>query len=246
MFKSRMFKISFIAIMAGLTILGFQNCAPAKFKEVSSVSGVSFSTGNTDSDIAAVDTTLLEPQTGEQLEPRSSDAISSIVTAPPQDPEVQTPAEIPNDGATAKEKTPEVTEVVDVKSPEKTPEGVDDASTETPPVATTAPVDDESEGEDDLVECDLGGPNSKVILSGNLKKGSNASSTRVCMSENACLTIINAFAAQRDCSLAQTAGASNSPTSEQCTQIFPGSRGTCKNASKLADDQVAAILKNME
>jgi len=265
MFKSRKFKISLIAMFAGFTILGFQNCSPTKFQGISNVSDLSFSAGIPDSDIAAEDTTILASQPEEQIEPPMSDTVFSIVTALPQAPEVQTPMDMPQENAPetpevvdtkAPEKAPEAPEapevVVDTKAPEKAPEAIetpevaDGDSAEAPPIAS-APIEENQsvEEEESLVECDLGRPNSKVILSGILKKGSNASSTRVCMSEHACLQIVNAFAAKRDCSLLQTAGASNSQN-DQCTQIFPGSRGTCKNAAKVSDDEIASILKNME
>jgi hypothetical protein len=95
----------------------------------------------------------------------------------------------------------------------------------------------------DVVECDLKRPSSKVIFSRSLGVGSNASATRVCMSEHACLNLLNAYAAARDCSLA--AGAATSQASGQCTAIFPGSRGTCKKAQILTDAQVTDLITAM-
>ncbi len=95
-----------------------------------------------------------------------------------------------------------------------------------------------------LVECELIAPNKKIVLDSSLKVGSNASETRTCMSEYACLRLINAYSAKRNCEL--TVGASELSDSEaQCTKIFPGSKGTCKKAGLLDDSQVEAILAQM-
>jgi hypothetical protein len=177
----------------------------------------------------------------------------------------------------AEEKSPEIAvvkpsekapEVAEEKSPEKTPE-VTVAKTSTKLEDTDRECPNKGHGnasqreeglqlltagttEENLVECDLGRPNTKVILSKTLKSGSNSSSTRVCMSENACLKIVNAYAEKHDCSIAKNSGSGSSGSSgshqknEQCTAIFPGSRGTCKNATKVTDLEIAAILKSME
>jgi hypothetical protein len=96
-----------------------------------------------------------------------------------------------------------------------------------------------------LVECELGSPNLKIKLSLTLNaQHSNDQATRVCMSENACLNIINEYAASHSDSMAM--GAETSPGStNQSTHVFPGSKGTCKNAQVLSDDQIVAILAEM-
>jgi hypothetical protein len=94
-----------------------------------------------------------------------------------------------------------------------------------------------------FVECDLKRPSSKIIFSDTLSVGSNAKATRVCMSENACLNLINAYASARNCTMA--AGAASSEAKGQCTAIFPGSRGTCKKAQTLSDAQVGELLEKM-
>lgn len=97
----------------------------------------------------------------------------------------------------------------------------------------------------DLVECEISGANAKVILGKSklLEIGSNDSATRVCMTENACLNLVNSYAAGHDASLALGAAKSNSQT--QVAKIFPGSKGTCKNALPLTDTSVAALLAAM-
>jgi hypothetical protein len=120
------------------------------------------------------------------------------------------------------------------------------------PVAETPPAeqvpDDSVENEDvdsdSLVECELISPKQKIIFDQVLSQGSNKSATRVCMSENACLQLINSYAAKRDCKL--SLGASSLQDSEsQCTRIFPGSKGTCHNAGVVSDDKVAEVLDKM-
>src|SRR5437868_6849241 len=107
----------------------------------------------------------------------------------------------------------------------------------------TAPVADGSVSADaGLVECQLGSPNAKIILNSDFETGSNASATRICMSKNACLSIFNAYAAARSCSLSSGAATASAPAGTQCTQVFPGSKGTCHNAKALTDTQVKDML----
>jgi hypothetical protein len=119
-----------------------------------------------------------------------------------------------------------------------------------PPVVSNGPSNppsgsgSESFSDSSLVECELGGSNAKIILSGSMVVGSNAKDTRICMSENACLNLVNSFAQVRNCSLSQGAPLSDN-ISASCTQVFPGSQGTCKNAQVLSDDDVSKLLLNM-
>lgn len=96
-----------------------------------------------------------------------------------------------------------------------------------------------------LVECELGHPNKKVVFGTNFAPGSNASSTRVCMSEDSCLKVLNAYAAVRDCSLNLGPASSTASPNSQCTKIFPGSKGTCHNAKLMSDEEIANILEAM-
>ncbi len=77
------------------------------------------------------------------------------------------------------------------------------------------------------VECDLGSPSVKIVLTETGKgldsSQSNAETTRVCMSPAACESI---------------------NTYDQGAQAFPGSNGTCHDAELLTDAQVASLLKN--
>jgi hypothetical protein len=89
-------------------------------------------------------------------------------------------------------------------------------------------------------------PNRKIVLGPEFEVSpSNASSTRVCMSRHACLDIINEYAASHDCSLDVGPGAAPADPNLQCTEIFPGSKGTCHNAAILNDDQVRANLDKL-
>jgi hypothetical protein len=96
-----------------------------------------------------------------------------------------------------------------------------------------------------LIECELGHPNKKVIFGESFAPGSNASSTRACMSEDSCLKVINAYAAVRGCELKAGPATSETSPNSQCTKIFPGSKGTCHNAKILSDEAVVKILENM-
>jgi hypothetical protein len=96
----------------------------------------------------------------------------------------------------------------------------------------------------DAVECELISSKQKIVLTETFQIGSNASATRVCMSENACLRLINAYAAKRDCEI--SAGPSSLAASEaQCTKIFPGSKGTCHKATLISDERVAQLLESL-
>lgn len=104
-----------------------------------------------------------------------------------------------------------------------------------------------SSSKSDLVECQMLHPNKKVILSYELLvQHGNSSSVRVCMSTNACLKLINAFAVQHSCSLDASAPAAQADSQRQCTEIFPGSKGTCNNATVLSDAQVSELLSKLE
>ncbi|HEY8270835.1 MAG TPA: hypothetical protein VIG33_08080 [Pseudobdellovibrionaceae bacterium] len=96
-----------------------------------------------------------------------------------------------------------------------------------------------------LVECELGSPSLKIKLNQDFDaEHSNSQSSRVCMTENACLKVLNTYAADRKCSMdLGTPYSSGSPA--QCTKIFPGSKGTCHNAKVLSDDAIKAILEKM-
>ncbi len=100
-----------------------------------------------------------------------------------------------------------------------------------------------SADENDLIECELGAPNMKITFSQDLEVGSNAAQSRVCMSEHACLNIINAYAAARDCQM--SLGPATKASHRDCTEVFPGSKGTCHNAQSVSDDQVIDLLNKM-
>jgi hypothetical protein len=95
-----------------------------------------------------------------------------------------------------------------------------------------------------VVECDMASSSDKITVSSGkfVVSHSNAASDRVCMSPHACLEIINAFANAHSGSLDSSQPSSGSH--HQCTDPFPGSQGTCNNATVLSDSQVAAILLN--
>ncbi len=119
---------------------------------------------------------------------------------------------------------------------------------ETPGIVVTDPKNEEPRNteifEVDVVECMLAGPYQKITLSGTLELGSNSASTRVCMSSHSCLNLINDYAAMHNCSLSK--GIATSANSQmKCTDIFPGSSGTCQNARILSDTELVNILANM-
>jgi len=124
---------------------------------------------------------------------------------------------------------------------------IDPGVSEMPPaeqIPEDTVVENEDVDYDSLVECELISQKQKIIFDQVLSEGSNKSATRVCMSENACLKLINSYAAKRDCKL--SLGASDLQDSEgQCTKIFPGSKGTCRNAGTVSDDRVTEILDLM-
>jgi hypothetical protein len=117
------------------------------------------------------------------------------------------------------------------------------------PASTATPDKKNPKGGSDtsgLVECQMLHPNQKVVLSYELfVQHGNSTSVRVCMSENACLKLINAFAVQHSCSLDASAPAAQADANRQCTEIFPGSKGTCHNAAIVTDAQVTELLKKM-
>lgn len=116
------------------------------------------------------------------------------------------------------------------------------------PMPPQAGGKDKEDGSDksDLVECQMLHPNKKVVLSYDLiVQHGNSSSVRVCMSTNACLKLINEFAVQHSCSLDASAPLAQADAQRQCSEIFPGSKGTCHNAAVLSDEQVSELLKKL-
>lgn len=125
-------------------------------------------------------------------------------------------------------------------NPDVSPNPSPGASPNPDPSASPTPV----VAQGDLVECQMLHPNRKIVLGEDLKQSpSNRSSTRVCMSEAACLQIINAYAVRHSCSLAYGEGEDPDDPQLQCTEIFPGTNGTCNNARILSDDEVRENLE---
>lgn len=127
-----------------------------------------------------------------------------------------------------------------------------------PPVAHNPGDDDDHDDHEssggskdptELVECVIKKSNAKILLAGSLKAGtSNRSSTRVCVSAHACLGLINGYIESRGGSLTTgpaSTSSLHSGASNQCTAVFPGSKGTCKNAQVLSDTEVNGILAEM-
>jgi hypothetical protein len=98
----------------------------------------------------------------------------------------------------------------------------------------------------DIVQCVLGGPSTKITSDSErvLGKRGNGSKSRVCMTANACLGMINAYAVARGCTL--STGAATTPgASGQCTSWFVGSKGTCHNAQIVSDETIGELLEGM-
>ncbi len=95
------------------------------------------------------------------------------------------------------------------------------------------------------VECVLTGLNEKIALTSVLEVGSNASSTRVCMSSQACLRLINDYAATHNCRLTLGKSTSSNNNNLKCTGISPASKVTCNNARTLSDTELINILASM-
>lgn len=217
--KMRQIKGLTIGAASLVCIIAFQNCSPANFVGQAG-NPVVFTSMTPDAAEDLVRDPGIDPNTDGDSDP-VSDPVAGPVSDPVSDP-VAGPVSDP------------VADPV-VSDPGKRP-SKDPISDEEP--------ENQSESSN-LVECELIHPNQKVILSGVFMKGSNNSATRVCMSENACLKLINEYASKRDCTLGL--GASSESASEtQCTKIFPGSKGTCHNAAVISDDNVMGILNSMQ
>ena len=112
-----------------------------------------------------------------------------------------------------------------------------------PPVAHKENEKEKNEDYKDKIECVVG-HNFRIALKVKLEEShSNSSESRLCMSEHACLNLVNAYATRRNCEL--KSGHETSNPSGDCTHIFQGSKGTCKNAHIAKDDDVKEILEKM-
>jgi hypothetical protein len=107
-------------------------------------------------------------------------------------------------------------------------------------------------GDDDddstLVECEMGYSNQKISSAGGgsdlVEQSGNSSSDRLCMSSHACLDLINSYAVMRGCTL-NPGEPTTTSAKGQCTSAFPGSKGTCKNASVFSDREIEDVLSGM-
>jgi hypothetical protein len=113
------------------------------------------------------------------------------------------------------------------------------------PVASSTVSTDDMVTTTDVVECELLGQNQKIVLASDLAvDSSNNESSRVCMSGYACVKLLNAYAAEHNCSLDR--GPASSPGSQAvCAKKFPGSQGVCANARMISDSEVEKILEAM-
>jgi hypothetical protein len=231
-------QIKFIKISAAITggallaLLTFQNCTAARFTEVnaSGTSNIS-SLGTADPAGNGPQIAGATPAPG----PRGNGSGPLPPLVPPS-----LPSPLPSPGP----------------SPILPPLGASPTPTPGPsPVATATPPGNSGDPhgrpqnrptDSNLVECELGGASQKIASKDTLivAQHSNATSDRICMSENACLNLINSYVAQRDCALVKGAPTTAS-SPDQCTSIFPGSRGTCKQATVLSDTDIAALLITM-
>ena len=159
-----------------------------------------------------------------------------------------TPTDITNGyGTTTPPPTPNITTTPNTSSTSNTGTYSSTPDNDKP---ETGDNDDAPDNDNPLVECDLLGPNTKVVLSGStgpasFADGSNSDDTRVCMHKSACMELVNAYAQKHDCTLA-TGKATTPDNTAECAEVFPGSEGTCEHAQVLDDDVVESILTNMQ
>lgn len=237
---------------AAILLFAYQNCSRTQF--VSSLDGANLkaidivdSSGRTEGD---------DGQTGAPV-------LDDSVDVPPVAGDSPSPAPVPDMSPVPS--VPPVMPPVVVDDPKGNGKGGDNAGGGMPseppagspsetPVASPAPVAGGNKDGDkvppgqsaqlpDLVECQMLHPNKKVVLETSMQvQHGNSSSIRICMSTNACLSLINEFAVKHSCSLDASAPEAAADAQAQCTEIFPGSRGTCKNATILSDAQVSELL----
>ncbi len=211
-----------IAIVMSATALFFQNCGKVGFNSL-----------NPNPTLATQSTTTPTTPTTPTVPPQTAPTTPNTPTAP-----------APN--VTNTNTNPPTTSTVTDN------DGDDTVTNSNKPNCTGNESDDNDKTADDsdLVECDLGA-NAKVILNTSAvtqaigEGSSNEQSTRVCMSRHACLDLVNAYAQTHNCSL--VIGSVTTPNNTStCTQIFPGSEGTCQDAQILSDNAVESILATMK
>lgn len=120
-------------------------------------------------------------------------------------------------------------------------------SSEIPSVQDQIVVSDQDANDqyqDAFIECHIPSNQKFVTLGKIFDSGSNSVNSRVCMSEEACLTLVNSYLAARDCQFDGLKGSGGSD--RQCTQVFPGSKGTCRNAVLVDDQKIVQIIAEME
>lgn len=227
-------KLSFYLTSASLLLVvlfGYQNCSQTHFTSAMDGAVLKAETLPADTSSPGDDGQVIIP--GDSADPSPTPVVSPTPAATP------TPAASPSPDdkkGGPKDKDPS----------SMPPQAGGPGDSSKPPQAGGNNGKDGSD-QSDLVECQMLHPNKKVVLSYELfVQHGNSSKVRVCMSTNACLKLINAFAVQHSCSLDASAPMAAADAGRQCTEIFPGSKGTCHNASVLSDDQVTELLKKME
>lgn len=207
----------------GIVMLGFQNCSKTRFTDTSGAT-ILKTADIAEGDVSQPGDDGVVPGDGQDVPP-AAPGDGDVADTP-------SPTSSPTDGVVKGNPNPKFNDV---------PQDGD-----VPPAGgkKDQPSDQPTDGQEvaDLVECQMLHPNKKIILAPEFEVSpSNKSATRVCMSRHACLELINAYAVKHDCSLATGAG-QEAASDLQCTEIFPGSKGTCHNATILSDDQVSGIL----
>lgn len=234
----------------GVVLLGFQNCSQTRFTQdpgfsILKTEGASDSSSSTPGDDGVIAGDPNSPPPGSDIPPEDDTVVppppgdsADVPPPPPGDSADVPPPPPPGDSSS----NPPVDEPSNQVGDNNNNNGGGNNGDH--PVPPQQPPSSGSQESADLVECQMLRPSKKIILSPEfVVSSSNASSSRVCMSRHACLELVNAYASEHNCSLA--AGPGQEAEAKQCTGVFPGSRGTCRNAAILSDAQVMDILNHL-
>lgn len=242
--------------IVGATILGFQNCSNVNFEKDPNAPAMDYRFESVSPSDIIVDNAMgVEPvggdgqAAGEQQEQPVVDQDKDDVAYPVEDQKEDyvKDEEVVKD----EEEMEEVVEVEDKKNG-KRDEMAENGKKNEENSSATGNQDKENEKKRDvasnngqnLVECQLIESKELIVLAEKFQsQRSNSSKTRVCMSEQACLTLVNAHVAARDGKL--VGAKTTEGSTKQCTKAFNGSKGTCNNADALTDAEVVELLAEL-
>ncbi len=132
-----------------------------------------------------------------------------------------------------------------VATPVATPTPTPTPTPSPSPVAKCKGDDCDDDDDKDKVECEIA-PNVRIALSTDFDDSrAHGQNGKLCMSQHACLVLINEFMSKRNCEMRAGPEHGNAKPFS-CTKAYNDNFGSCHNARKISDDDVRNVLGRMK